>query len=75
VSVKQKKINEDERFKRELDRIRDEEDYLKSKNAVAMKLDIAERFGEYNKDPSIGGMYQRKKKIKKTKSKRKCRCK
>jgi hypothetical protein len=53
-----------------LDRLADENQYLRLKNEIAMKKDLEDRFGEYDKDISVGDMYQRKKKTTKSKTKR-----
>ena len=76
--MKTKKISDIERRDRAIEKVRNEEAYANSLNNLAMQRDLKERFGEYDKDVSVGDMYQRKKKIKKTKSKRKtkgCGCK
>jgi len=78
MSMKTKKISDIERRDRAIEKVRNEEAYANSLNNLAMQRDLKERFGEYDKDVSVGDMYQRKKKIKKTKSKRKtkgCGCK
>lgn len=73
MSSRHKKLSkEEETFKKR--------NYLQALNDVAMQEDLEHRFGEYETDPSVGNMYQRKKKPSKTKSKRKskkkgCGCK
>jgi hypothetical protein len=45
-------------------------------NDIAIAEDIDKRYHAYDTDPSVGNMYQRKKKkCKKIKTKRKCKCK
>lgn len=57
----------------------DESDYLDAANNLATRLDLEERYMiPYENDISIGGLYQRKKKTEKIKTKRinkKKRCK
>lgn len=73
MSVKRYKKLNDEKLAEERNRAGAEWDLLNSKNAIAMRKDIDTRFNQYNEDPSIGNMYQRKKKP--SKSKTKCSCK
>ena len=67
-----------EKRDRAIEKVRNEEAYVNSLNNLAMQRDLKERFGEYDKDISVGDMYQRKKKSNKIKTKRKskgCGCK
>lgn len=57
--------------KRERDAIYEENDYATAQNNLAARRDIRDRFGGYDID--VGGMYQRKRKTKKSNVKR-CRC-
>jgi hypothetical protein len=75
MSIKQKRMSDIERRERAVQKIKNEEEYMNSLNNLAMQRDLKERFGEYDKDISVGDMYQRKKKAKKAKTKRKCGCK
>ena len=67
------------RRKRHMISVIDESDYLDAANNLATKLDLEERYMiPYENDISIGGLYQRKKKTEKIKTKRinkKKRCK
>ena len=70
MSVKAKKMNEEAKFQRQLDKLADENQYLRLQNDIAMHKDIENRFGKYEDDISVGDMYQRKKKTTKSKTKR-----
>lgn len=62
----------------ELEKMRNDREYENAYNDVAMYHDMRDRFKDYEKDVSVGNMYQRKKKSKKAKTKRKskgCGCK
>jgi exoribonuclease II len=50
--------------------IKDVADELYARRFLAEHQDIDKRFGEYDDDMSVGGMYARKKKNKKSKTKR-----
>lgn len=67
------------RRKRHMISVIDESDYLDAANNLATRLDLEERYMiPYENDISIGGLYQRKKKTEKIKTKRinkKKRCK
>lgn len=72
------KNKEDKKYK-EMLKARDEDLYRQSLHNLAVEEDMEKRFGDYDKDVSVGNMYQRKKKTKKSKAKRKtkkeCGCK
>jgi hypothetical protein len=78
-SLKEKRnirVSKERRAKEHLDDIRKRDEFIRTLNNVAIANDIDKRFSEYNTDPSVGNMYQRKIKRKKIKSKRKrCDCK
>jgi hypothetical protein len=44
-------------------------------NEHAITEDLKSRYSNYDNDPSVGDMYQRKKKKSKKSTKRKCKCK
>jgi|WetSurMetagenome_2_1015567.scaffolds.fasta_scaffold08022_3 hypothetical protein len=54
----------------ELEKIRNDREYYDAYNNIAMYKDMKKRFEDNDKDVSVGNMYQRKKKMKKTKVKR-----
>jgi len=62
MSIKTKRMSDIERRDRAIEKVRNEEAYVNSLNNLAMQRDLKERFGEYDKDISVGDMYQRKKK-------------
>jgi hypothetical protein len=75
--LKRKRSN-DLKSKREVDK-RDQElidnyNRTATTNNLAIMQDLDNRFGDYKQDVSVGNMYQRKKKQKKSKAKR-CGCK
>ena len=54
-----------------LERANKERELINANTEIRRTRDINERFGAYENDPSVGGMYQRKKKPVKPKAKRK----
>jgi hypothetical protein len=70
MSVKAKKLSEEVKFQRQLDKLDDESHYLKLQNNIAIHKDMENRFSKYDDDVSVGDMYQRKKKATKSKTKR-----
>jgi hypothetical protein len=75
-SLKEKRnirLNKRRRVNQHYDDMVKQDEFIKAKNYVASVNDIDNRFSEYKDDLSIGNMYQRKKKHKKSKAKR-CGC-